>query len=82
MMRRVNVVEMFSYPVCEKLAVQGIAVLLSPSSCPVTIKIAGEFIHNQTVHTVSVVVPKWTNVAVIAVIKRKSCYSDYTNAAG
>ena len=78
MKRRVNVVEMFSYPVCEKLAVQGIAVLLSPSSCPVTIKIAGEFIHNQTVHTLSVVVPEWKNVAVI---KLKPCYSDYTNAA-
>ena len=81
MKRRVNVVEMFSYPVCAKLAVQVIAVLLSPSSCPVTIKIAGEFIHNQTVHRVSVVAPEWTNVAVIAVIKLKPCYSDYTNAA-
>jgi hypothetical protein len=58
MKRRVNVVEMFSYPVCAKLAVQVIAVLLSPSSCPVTINIVGEIIHNQTVHTVSVVVPK------------------------
>ena len=58
MKRRVNVVEMFSYPVCAKLAVQVIAVLLSPSSCPVTINIVGEFIHNQTVHTLSVVVPE------------------------
>ena len=58
MKRRVNVVEMFSYPVCAKLAVQVIAVLLSPSSCPVTIKIVGEFIHNQTVHRVSVVAPE------------------------